>query len=141
MKDKIIEFIKKAKGKIGNKGYLDFGIVSNKEAEQIKKIININVEGYKRTLDDTGINHVFKIHKDIKDEDFLLIPSIIKEYDFIGAGKKPDTIVYKKLIVNDFFYIETVRKGRKKLAIKTFYKKNAQAKSKSVKKSSSAFMA
>lgn len=127
VKDKIIEFVKKLKYGIESNGEFVFGIVSKKEAEQIKKNINVNVEGYKRIFDKSGIKHVLKKHKNIKIKDFLLIPLIIKKYDFISCGNKPNTIFYKKLIGDEYFYVETIRKRRKKLALKTFYKREKRS--------------
>jgi len=121
-KSKIVDFVVKVIGKTGNKEYLDFGEIDSDEANQLFKVTGLNFEGYKRTLDSSGINHSIK-HKNISPQDFALIPKIITDYDFIGKGRKEGIIVYKKVIDNDYFYLEEVREGRKKLVIKTFYKR------------------
>lgn len=111
-----------------NNQYVDFAL-SASEIEDFKKIFQKDFSGYSHCIDKSGIIHVLKRHKNINCSDFLLIPFIIKNYDIIGLGKEPNTIVYKKLIGDEFFYIEEIRQGRKKLAIKTFYKrKNRQSK-------------
>ena len=114
--------------KEGNKYYVDFGKLDKKEINEIKKVTGINLNGYKRTLDISGIKHSFNHHKNLQFSDFLLIPFIVKNYDFIGKGKREDIIVYKKTIGNEYFYIEQIRKGRKKLVIKTFYKRRKHKK-------------
>jgi hypothetical protein len=58
----------------------------------------------------------------------LLIPFIIENYDFIGKGKEDNTIVYKKIINQEYYYVEEIRTGRKKLALKTLYKHKKRSK-------------
>lgn len=122
-KNSINDFVAKSKkNKQGNKLFLDFGSVNSTEAKQISKITGLNLLNYKRSLDESGVRHALK-HNNITDSDFNLIPIIVLDYDFIGEGKQKGTIVYKKIIGKEYFYVEVVRKSRKKLVIKTLYKR------------------
>jgi hypothetical protein len=42
--------------------------------------------------------------------------------DEIAIGKYPDTIVYREVLDKEYYYVECTRTGRKRLAMKTFYK-------------------
>ncbi len=125
MEKEILEFVNKSvENKEGNKLFFDFGIVNSAEANKIFDILKENFEGYIRTIDESGVRHSIKRHPNLKKEDFLLIPYIVNNYDFIGEGKEANTIVYKKNIDKEYFYVEMIRRNRNKLAIKTFYKRN-----------------
>jgi hypothetical protein len=85
------------------------------------KVFGINSE-YIHSIDENGIRHALK-HKNISISDILLIPVIITSYDKLRAGNKPNTIVYEKNFADTIVYIVEIRKGRKKLTMKTMYKK------------------
>lgn len=105
-----------------NNLFFDFALVKVQDASILKQLTAQNFIGYRHTLDSSGIIHSLK-HANITMSDILLIPYIINSYDVMGVGIKEGTIVYKKQIVNEYFYVEEIRKGRKKLAIKTLYKR------------------
>ncbi|MFK8377721.1 PBECR3 domain-containing polyvalent protein [Capnocytophaga canimorsus] len=105
-----------------NNNFVDFKKIGKVEAKTIAELTGLNVEGYVHTLDNSGVLHALK-HKNINASDILLIPFIIDNYDFIGKGKEENTIVYKKVINQEYYYVEEIRKGRKKLALKTLYKR------------------
>ena len=68
-----------------------------------------------------------KNHPNITEADFCLIPMIIATADEITRGKYPNTVVYRKVLDKEYYYVECTRTGRKRLAMKTFYKtKTAQ---------------
>ena len=54
--------------------------------------------------------------------DFCLIPMIIAGADEIVQGKYSDTVVYRRSLEKEYYYVECTRMGRKRLAMKTFYK-------------------
>jgi hypothetical protein len=116
----LIRFVQKDRS--GNKNYIDFGALTKKEVTELSEIAGVNLDGYVRTLDAAGIIHALK-HRNIDEADLLLIPFIVANYDIIGYGTKDNTLVYKKLIGQEYFYVEEIRKGRKKLVIKTLYKR------------------
>jgi len=123
IQSKILEIIEKAKEVKGeNKTFLDFAKLHKSEINELKAITGNDYTGYVHCIDGAGIIHALK-HANINASDILLIPFIIENYDFIGLGKIENTIVYKKLIGNEYFYVEEIRTGRKKFAIKTLYKR------------------
>ena len=123
MQEKILEFINKVINSkdVGNNTFLDLFVIPENEIKKLSKVVGFDLKGYKRTLDASGIIHALK-HTNLNPEDLLLIPFIVSEYDNIGYGTKTNTIVYTKLIGDKYFYVEEIRKGRKKLVIKTLYK-------------------
>lgn len=122
----ILDFINIVTNKT-NKNYIDFLKIDIKEAETIKELTGVDVKGYVHSLDNSGVLHALK-HKNISVADLLLIPFIIENYDFIGKGKENNTIVYKKVINQEYYYVEEIRTGRKKLALKTLYKHKKRSK-------------
>ena len=69
-----------------------------------------------------AIKHSRKKHPNITEADFCLIPMIIACADEITPGKYPGTVVYRKVLEKEYYYVECTRTGRKRLAMKTFYK-------------------
>jgi len=125
---KILEIIEQAvKDKDGNKIFIDYAKVKTNLIKELKTLTGLDFNGYVHSLDAAGINHALK-HANIKHSDILLIPFIVENYDLIGIGKEPNTIVYKKLIGEEYFCIEEIRTGRKKFTIKTFYKRKKRQK-------------
>ena len=110
-----------------NKNFIDFLKIDTEQAQTIKEITGVEVKGYVHSLDNSGVLHALK-HKNISVADLLLIPFIIENYDFIGKGKEDNTIVYKKIINQEYYYVEEIRPGRKKLALKTLYKHKKRSK-------------
>ena len=110
-----------------NKNSIDFLKIDTEQAQTIKEITGVEVKGYVHSLDNSGVLHALK-HKNISVADLLLIPFIIENYDFIGKGKEDNTIVYKKIINQEYYYVEEIRTGRKKLALKTLYKHKKRSK-------------
>jgi len=115
--------------------WFDLGGLSNREIEIIKEKINIDVSDYKRVITVQDINHSMNRHGDKKVDsypidysDFLLIPFIISNFDEMIVGDITKTtnlqsIIWVKEIGDKYFFVEEIRKGRKKLALKTLYKK------------------
>lgn len=54
--------------------------------------------------------------------DYSLIPMIIAGADEIVQGKYPGTVVYRRSLEKEYYYVECTSMGRKRLAMKTFYK-------------------
>ena len=72
--------------------------------------------------DISAVKHSRKKHPNMTETDFCLIPMIIAAADEITKGKYPDTVVYRKTLEKEYYYVECTRTGRKRLAMKTFYK-------------------
>ena len=137
MKKEIIELVKDAIIHKSKKLSLEIGIVTTKEAEKIKLLTNLNVNGYKRIIDNYGVLHTLKNHGNVKleesrgqiaitENDFTKIPSIVKTDNIIYSGKDRlgnDIILYEKKIGVVYYYIEEIRVGRKVLALKSMYKR------------------
>ena len=112
MKKEIIELVKDAIIHKSKKLSLEIGIVTTKEAEKIKLLTNLNVNGYKRIIDNYGVLHTLKNHGNVKleesrgqiaitENDFTKIPSIVKTDNIIYSGKDRlgnDIILYEKKI-------------------------------------------
>ena len=73
-------------------------------------------------IDISAVKHSRKKHPNITEADFCLIPMIIAAADEITQGKYHDTVVYRKTLEKEYYYVECTRMGRKRLAMKTFYK-------------------
>lgn len=116
----------------------DIADVSEDEARRINESTGLNIDSeYKHIVESSAINHVLNRHGEGKEkddsqtnitkEDFELIPEIISMADKITLGSTRQglpAIVYEKTFADGTtFYIEEVRQGRKKLALKTMYKK------------------
>ena len=109
------------------------------EALFIETKININLEKYKRIIDNFGVKHTSKKHGNAEKEasrgqitieidDFAYIPIIVTEPDAIVFGEVNDIgnvlIKYIKNIDDiQYIYVEEMRTGRKELALQTFYKR------------------
>jgi len=105
-----------------------FNKVSKTEADLFLKKHGINVKDYIRTMNLEQTLHVLKRHPNMTIADFLIISTIINDRDICGLGRAENTIVYKKTLADEYFYIEFIQHGKKKLALKTFYKKKAISK-------------
>ncbi len=134
---KILNLVNEARINKKSKNWIDIKTLTKKDVEMLKKIIKKDLTGYKRVITVQDINHCLKEHgvesKDknpINYTDFLLIPLITKEPDKVfestktSRSSKLKVVVYKKKFFNTFYYLEEVRTGRKKVALKTLYKKS-----------------
>lgn len=111
--------------------------VSAKEAKTIKDITNKSVEGYEHIIDKSAIKHILKKHGNEKGElsrgqiaitlnDFELAPKILKGENLIFDGYTPDgkvLFLYTLTIGDTYYYVEEVRTGRSRLALKTMFKR------------------
>ncbi|WP_375563178.1 hypothetical protein ACE193_11780 [Bernardetia sp. OM2101] len=133
--ESIKEFIEKVLEDVSKFQRLDLGELSEKQIAQINENLEINLEGFKRVLDNSGVLHCFKEHGDkikeeargqlaITKEDFEKIIDVVENPDKIQSlgknrlGKEYDYILC---------YVESVReskkKKRKELVLETLYKK------------------
>lgn len=113
------------KGKKDNKNFIDLCPVKDSKLKRM----GISSD-YVHSIDENGIRHALK-HRNISISDFLLIPFIITEYDSVKNGNKPNSIVYEKNFGDTIIYVVEVRRGRKKLTMKTMYKKKLKPRPKS----------
>lgn len=121
--NKILSLVTKSQNiKDKNDDWVIIGVVDNAEAQLIEKKTGLNVAGFSRMIDVSAIRHAKKRHPNLEDADFCLIPLIVSTYDKIEKGDNELSIVYAKSFENTYYYVEYVRSGRKRLAMKTFYK-------------------
>jgi len=146
--NEIEEFVSSVLANKGKYQKLDLGELSEKQIAQINEHLDINLEGFRRVLDNSGVVHAFKKHGDAKaevsrgqivitEEDFSKIIEIVENPDkieYIGKNKiGNDMILYEKnydlILVR---YIEGIRqnkkKHRKELYLETLYKKKPSKK-------------
>jgi hypothetical protein len=137
--EEILEIIKLSRGensKTPKKLELVIGKITEQEAAIIKNTKGLNVSGFSRTIDNSGINHCFSHHGSIREllrgqipvieSDFLLIGKITKPENIISITKNKqglDVIIYEYIKGDIFNYIEEVRTKRKKLALQSMYKR------------------
>ena len=146
--DEIEEFVRKVLEDRGKYQKIDLGELSEKQINQINEHLEINLEDFRRVLDNSGVAHVFKKHGGEKaenlrgqvavtEEDFSKIIDIVDNPDkveYIGKNKiGNDMILYEKnydLIL--IRYIEGIRenkrKHKKEVYLETFYKKKPSKK-------------
>lgn len=119
----ILQLVRKAdETEWKNDSWVILGKPSPKEAMVLNALLGCDVSGFQRMIDISAIKHSRKKHPNMTETDFCLIPMIIATADEITLGKYPDTIVYRKVLDKEYYYVECTRTGRKRLAMKTFYK-------------------
>lgn len=124
-------------GKEGNKHFVDYRPVTQKEAKDIHDKTDIDVTGFVHVLDEASVRHMIRRHGNpeteakrgqiaVTVEDMALLPLIVSQYDSVEKGNdepgKLPTIVYKKRIGACYYFVEEIRSGRRKLAAKTIRK-------------------
>lgn len=103
--------------------------------------LDLNLEGYKHTVDTYAIRHALKQHGDpvreaargnvaITAADIAAIPDVLRAPDRIERVEQTNKIGnvllrYVKKIGDTVIYVEEVRTGRRELAMQTMYKKPA----------------
>ncbi|MCR4737296.1 MAG: hypothetical protein K5846_03965 [Bacteroidales bacterium] len=123
IEERILKLVREAKNtKWENNRWVIIGVPTPKEIVILNALLNCDVTGFQRMIDISAVKHIQKKHPDITEADFCLIPMIIAAADDIMMGKYPDTIVYRKVLDKEYYYVECTRTGRKRLATKTFYK-------------------
>lgn len=126
-----------------DQGTSKWTIIGKVDVSEGKKIFNstgIDVTDYERVIDNSAIIHILKRHTNEKIEltrnqqiitqaDFLIIPYVLKNFDKVFEGditkSNLRTLVYEKRINGTLIYIEEIRTGRKKLALKSMWKEKA----------------
>ena len=122
LQSELLKFIESSLKEHGNSLFINLSEVTPLQLVILRDMTGINFSKYIHSLDASGVKHALK-HKNIQVSDLLLIPLIIENFDTLSIGKEPNTLVYTKLIGQEYFYVEEIRKGRKKLVLKTLYKR------------------
>ena len=116
------------------------GGVSKNNIDAVKQKTGIDLTGYERVIDSSGINHILKHHGDeaveakrgqiaITRDDIAHIPEIVESPDdikYVGTNEKGLRVIrYQKNINGIIYYFEEVRGGKKNVAPNTLYKRKA----------------
>lgn len=114
-----------------------YGVVSGEAAKKLKAATGLDLDGYRRSVDNFAARKVFNDHgtaktetprgqQPVTTEDFKKIPDIVEHYDKVEpAGKDAagnDLIRYTKRYNGHTYYVEEVRTGRNELMAKTMWK-------------------
>lgn len=123
VEERILKLVRDANNSVSeNNRWVILGEPSHKEIIVLNALLNCDVTGFQRMIDISAVKHSKNSHPNMTEADFCLIPMIISSADEIMLGKYPDTVVYKKVLDKEYYYVECTRTGRKRLAMKTFYK-------------------
>ena len=126
IEDSILRLVREAnETNSENNHWVILGEPSPEEVVTLNALLNCDVTGFQRMIDISAVRHSRKKHPNMTETDFCLIPMIIASADEITIGKYPNTVVYRKIFEKEYYYVECSRTGRKRLAMKTFYKTRA----------------
>lgn len=135
LKGKIVKYVKRVLAAGGHvEKPLVIGSVSNSEVDEIKDQTGIDLTGYTREWDASGVRHAYRRHsskssrlKDnevpLTEDSFSYAVDAIKEPDSIkllpGRNKNNNEVIERRKTLSDgkVIYLEEVRTGRKKLVI------------------------
>jgi hypothetical protein len=135
--DGVIQIFSDAKNNIKTKNkIIKFSQVSPEQAQKLREKTGLELEGYSHQINSDSIRHILKEHGNeqlerfrgqvaITERDILRIPEIVKDFDDVmnkGRNKKGEqSLLYRKKIGNDYFYVETVSRKNKTLNNKTMW--------------------
>ena len=122
----------------GNKAFFEIGEVSPEVAEKVKLVTGIDVDGFVHGIDEAAIRHVFEEHGDVETEnkrgqiavtahDIANLSAVFISPDDIQKGDEENTIEVSKRIGSEVLVVQEIRTGRKKLVLKTMWKKPISA--------------
>ncbi len=120
----------------GSREFVNLGVLPHSLVKKIKTNTGLDLTGYSRIIDYSAVRHVIIRHfsenknsnlvsvtkKDIFNIQYVLINAKIHD---IGRAHTFSNLVitWEATLKERFFYLEEIREGRKKLALKTMYKK------------------
>ena len=128
VEERILNLVREAeKTDWENNRWVILGEPTPKEIKQLNTLLGCDVTGFQRMIDISAVKHSRKKHPNMTEADFCLIPMIISLADEMVQGKYPDTVIYRKTLEKEYYYVECTCMGRKRLAMKTFYKTKVAA--------------
>lgn len=138
-KDKdLFKFIKISRNILSNNEKMYYGKIDNENANNILRFFPYDLKGFNVSLQMNAIKHIFKHHGNpikekmrgqiaINDNDYLLIPYIIRNFDKLkitNYSLRNKTLEFRKTHENVHYYlIAYVSFKNHSIEIKTFYKK------------------
>lgn len=117
--------------------WVDLGTLNKKVVQKIKDATGIDLDGYRHTVDDAAVGHIFRAHgpgretrsgqEPITKEDIALIQKVVESPDKVRQGTPTrgvqlQTIIFQKRIDGHLFYVASIRTGKKELAAYTMWK-------------------
>ena len=150
---KIIDFVNKVRGlknkDAASKVNIELAAVTEREAQDIKKLTNIDVSEFKRSMSGNTVEHIDKRHgengaadRSMSDvNDLARIEYVVENYDSIkkGEGESPNNryrdsdnkrsqaVVYTKRVNGNYYVVEAVPDSKAKtLQIISAYKTKAE---------------
>lgn len=134
------EFVQKAREVRENtKAEIEMPSPSGRFVSFVKSVLDLDIAGYKRKIDNYAIKHIFNSHGKetelkrgqipVSEDDFIFYDDIVTNYDKIARGGKTkqgrDTIAYLKHYGDTIYVVEEVRTGKKTLTPVTMWKMKA----------------
>jgi len=125
--------------KNGNKAFVELGKISTITSQQIEKITGIDVTDWIVNIDESSVRHVMERHGDpitekkrgqvaVESTDFDRIIEVLDSPDKIELDTKDNNcLIFSKKMDNNFIIVQELRVGRKKISLKTMYKKPLSA--------------
>ncbi|UZA02094.1 PLxRFG domain-containing protein [Moraxella bovis] len=118
----------------GNKSFTNVAKVNDETAQKIQALTGIDVVGFDIGIDESSIRHTLKEHGDevserkrgqtaIVEQDFGLVADIVNNADEIKKGDVDNTLIFEKKLGNTYVVVQELRIGKRKLSLKTMYKK------------------
>ena len=120
---------------------LKTGHLQERNLMLLKALTDRDCSGFVRTIDKFAIRHVFKNHGHagkersrgqfpIDKEDFLLIETVVFEYDLVFAAinKLDNPILHYEKDFDQFrlIYVEKIRNKRREIALQTMYEQKTR---------------
>lgn len=120
--DQILNLVNESLSNPKSNKRIQIGSVSPKLAAKVLKVTGIDIKGFKLVMDADHIRHILKNrHYDLSLAEFLLIPTILSNPDFVSIGHSRNSIQIDKKLGENFRCIEIIATPRKILRLKTFF--------------------
>ena len=121
--------------------WAEYRTVDVEEAARLRKATGMELEGFTHSVSDSEILHVIRRHGEgaernpafvpLSVADLLAVPEITARFDTaertFNAHMRLDAITYRKRVNGHLVCVVEVRRGRKKLGLKTMWKTVAGA--------------
>jgi hypothetical protein len=116
--------------------WAEYRAVDAEEAARLREATGMELGGYTHSVSDSEILHIIERHGEgtehnpvflpVTVADLLAVPEITARFDSadktFNANMHLDAITYRKRINGHVFCVVEVRRGRKKLSLKTMWK-------------------
>jgi hypothetical protein len=121
------------------KRFVQYGAINPEQAARLKADTGLDLEGYRRNLDNSAVRHVWQQHGDPQAEirrgnlpiskvDFERLPELLERPDaslLVGKNRLGQDIILSAKRVNGYYVIAEEVRGNRVLNLTTIYKKSA----------------